>query len=323
MVLKGLTGNPLLAPMTTENLFSSVPEISSSAGPIVRSLTGGRPPASAFSDAAIVRSARVAESAVGSVFPGDQTRMAALTRQVLTSESADLNADQRAQVAGVVTAAFGQLRHLISLPGASSITLTARDGGVPITVVANGAAGANVQLRLSSDKLSFRPFLPPGGHCVTPSAGVELCNLTLSSEATTLTVPVVARTSGVFSLDVSLSTPDGKISLSDTSDTVRSTAFSGVGVVLIVVAGFGLAYWWIRNIRHGRRARDLVPAGSGTRGDTDDDIYYDLDGDHLYRGHFEGGHTWSDDEDRMIAEFFSSPPPVYPPPPSQPDLPGR
>ncbi|MDQ2727370.1 MAG: hypothetical protein M3Y91_05815, partial [Actinomycetota bacterium] len=37
------------------------------------------------------------------------------------------------------------------------------------------------------------------------------------------------------------------------------TAFSGVGVILIVVAALALTYWWVRNIRHGRRARDLIP----------------------------------------------------------------
>ncbi|MDQ2726081.1 MAG: DUF6049 family protein, partial [Actinomycetota bacterium] len=259
VVLNGLTANPLLAPVTTKTLFSAVPPAGHASTPLVRSLTATRPSVPPFADAALIRSARDAVNAVGSIFPGDRNRVVALGRQVLTSEADDLSLGQRNLVAGTATSALANLRRTITLPGTSSVTLTARDGGVPITVVSNGATGAQVRLRLSSDKLSFRPFSPPGGHCTAPATGVEVCDLTLTSQASTLKVPVVARTSGVFSLGVTLSSPDGAVRLSDIRATVRSTAFSGVGVILIVVAALALGYWWVRNIRHGRRARDLVP----------------------------------------------------------------
>ena len=259
VVLGGLTANPLLAPVTTSTLFSAVPPASRASTPLVRTLTATRPSVPPFAAAGLIRAARAAVDAVGSIFPGDRSRAATLGRQVLTSEADDLSSGQRNLVAGVATSALASLRRNITLPGASSITLTARDGGVPITVFSNGGTGAQIRLRLSSDKLSFRPFNPPGGRCTAPATGVEVCELTLASEATTLKVPVVARTSGVFSLAVTLSSPDGAVRLSDTRATVRSTAFSGVGVILIVVAALALAYWWVRNIRHGRRARDLIP----------------------------------------------------------------
>ncbi|MDQ6840669.1 MAG: DUF6049 family protein [Actinomycetota bacterium] len=260
VVLNGLTANPLLAPVTTSTLFSSVPPAAHASTPLVRTLTATRPNVPAFSDALLIRSARAAVDAVGSIFPNDRNRVAVLGRQVLTSEADDLAPGQRNHVAGTVIASLAALRRDITLPGGASITLTARNGGVPVTVIATGVTGAQVSLRLSSDKLIFRPFSPTGGHCTAPSTGVEVCDLALSSEATTLKVPVLARTSGVFALDVTLSSPSGAVRLSDSRATVRSTAFSGVGVILIVVAGLALAYWWVHNIRHGRRARDLIPA---------------------------------------------------------------
>lgn len=93
-----------------------------------------------------------------------------------------------------------------------------------------------------------------------PTPTSEVCVLTLSSQNTTLKVPVETRSSGVFPLDVSLVTPDGSVVLAHDRDTVRSTAVSGVGIVLIVLAAVSLAIWWARDLRHGRRARRLVPA---------------------------------------------------------------
>lgn len=352
IVLNGLSANPLLAPVTTASLLASVKVLGPSSDPLVRSLTAARPSAAALPASGAVREARAAVDAVGSIFPGDTARVASLDRLVLTSEADGLSAGQRKLVTDTVSASLTQLRHDISLPGASSITLTARTGDLPITVVSNGATGAQVELRLSSEKLGFQPFTPPRSRpCTTSVSGVEVCQLTLTAEATTLKVPVVARASGVFTLDVALSSPDGAIPLSDSRDTVRSTAFSGVGVILIVVAALALGFWWVRNIRHGRRARDLVPA------DVDEDVLADavasdvappliapsltappeLSAAATEPGPHDGGLpapsprlqggpasdgppagrdevlAWMD-EDPVIAEFFSSPAPVYPPP---------
>jgi hypothetical protein len=108
--------------------------------------------------------------------------------------------------------------------------------------------------------LIFQAFNPPSGHCQVPVATSEICTLTLTAQNTTIKVPVQARSSGVFPLDVSLYSPDGVWSLGSDSDTVRSTAISGVGIVLIVLAVASLAIWWARDLRHGRRARRLVPS---------------------------------------------------------------
>jgi hypothetical protein len=120
-----------------------------------------------------------------------------------------------------------------------------------------------------------------------------VCELSLTSQNLTLKVPVETRSSGVFPLEVSLYSADGAILLSHDADTVRSTAISEVGVVLIVLAVVSLAGWWIRDLRHGRRARRLVPAPA-----SEDELVADLSND-------------AEIEDPIVSEFFARPPPEY------------
>ena len=54
-------------------------------------------------------------------------------------------------------------------------------------------------------------------------------------------VPVVARTAGVFTLKIRLASPDGGLILASSEDTVRSTAASGVGILLSIGAALLLA----------------------------------------------------------------------------------
>ena len=54
-------------------------------------------------------------------------------------------------------------------------------------------------------------------------------------------------------------TPDGRITLGRTRITVRSTALSGVGVVLSVGALVFLLVWWGRHTLDARRGRGRRP----------------------------------------------------------------
>jgi hypothetical protein len=324
-ILTGLAANPLLNPVTTSSLFA-LPTLGGSSG-LSRSLTADHPTVPGFPDPDLVQTARQAVGAATTILPPTKGQAAALRRSLLLAESDELPAATQRRLISTVADSLTRVRRSISVPS-TSVTLTAQDGDVPITVVAaSGLTGARVQLRLSSEKLAFRYFKPPAGSCSIPTSDIEVCQLTLTGEATTLKVPVVARASGVFTLGVALSSPDGAVPLSRSRDTVRSTAFSGVGVVIMVVAGLALLYWWIRNLRHGRRAKELVPPSEDELDGADDDVP---------GGAGEGATppvepeeappvhpsdpSWIDD-DPVIAEFFSSPAPSFPPrgdPPSAP-----
>ena len=61
-------------------------------------------------------------------------------------------------------------------------------------------------------------------------------------------------------LTITTRTPDGQVILTTTRYTVRSTAVSGVGIVLSVGAGLFLAAWWGRHWYRNRvRARHARP----------------------------------------------------------------
>src|SRR4029450_12407683 len=76
---------------------------------------------------------------------------------------------------------------------------------------------------------------------------------------TRLDVPVRARTSGAFTLDVRVTSPDGSIELDRSTFDIRSTAISGVGLVLSIGAGLFLLVWWARHWRPPPPSRPLMP----------------------------------------------------------------
>jgi hypothetical protein len=183
-----------------------------------------------------------------------------------------------------------------------------------------------VELRLSSQRLIFHLFVPSDGKCRIPTPTSEVCDLILTTQNTTLKVPVETRSSGVFPLDVSLYTTDGSQQLAYNRDTVRSTAVSGVGVVLIAVAIASLALWWARDLRHGRRARQLVPAPEdGAAFDeeaSDPPAQVEPASGEVEPGlrpdaETSGAETPGDGDD-LVRDFFSTPAPEYQERPARP-----
>jgi hypothetical protein len=260
------------------------------------------------SNAAAIRSARSEINGFATVFPTD-TQVGGMGQDLLIAESSDVTEAERHSLLGAVSDAIGQKLKLITLPLESSITLTSTKGQIPLTVLASPSLHARVELRLTSERLIFRPFSTAGAACQVPTPTSEVCELTLTAENTTLKVPVETRASGVFPLTVALWSPDGGYHITQNIDTVRSTAVSGVGVILIIFAGLFLGIWWVRDLRHGRRARRLVPApldepadedaaeagGSTRSGEVPDATSLDT----------------SEGFDPFVQDFFSTPPPDY------------
>lgn len=331
-LLAGLDGHPLLQAVTASGLFAHV--AAPSTGPVERSLASaptqaalaspasgsGSAPASGpagtrdrgsassaaptpasnvGADAETIRAARVQLQGLASFAPTEQQTLKSLQLQLLVSESSDLTEGQRQTLLGAVTGAANKVLGHVSLPHASSITLTSTRGEIPLTILSSAPLRVHVQLQLTSERLLFHAFNPPGGHCEVPTSTTEVCDLTLVTHNTTLKVPVETRSSGVFPLDVALRTPDGSLALAFDNDTVRSTAVSDVGIVLIVLAVVSLAVWWGRDLRHGRRARRLVPAPSEDEAAQDSAVVVDL-------------------KDPVVTGFFATPPPAYDQPPPVP-----
>ncbi len=105
----------------------------------------------------------------------------------------------------------------------------------------------HVLLALTGPRLEFPSF--PNG----------LVSLTLSGDATRVEIAVRARSSGDAALDVAIQTPDRRVTIDRTRITVRSTAFSGVGVVLSGGAIVFLLLWWGKHTVDARRGRRTPP----------------------------------------------------------------
>ncbi|HUE59713.1 MAG TPA: DUF6049 family protein, partial [Acidimicrobiales bacterium] len=208
---------------------------------------GSSPPAPAglSTDAKSIKTARRAVDALQGLLPPDTpgftTLVSQIQAQLLAAESNAISESQRQTLIAAVNRETTRELSSVTLPGSSSITLTATKGQIPLTILSAGGAKAKVQLRLSSQRLIFRAFDPGNGHCTVPTPTSETCELILAGQNTTIKVPVETRSSGVFPLDVSLYSAGGARLLALNRDTVRSTAVSNVGVILIVLAVASLA----------------------------------------------------------------------------------
>ena len=117
---------------------------------------------------------------------------------------------------------------------------------MPLTLRNESGIPVDIVVRLRSPKLEF-----PDGATIP---------LTLEDEVTRLDVDVRARTSGAFPLDVEITSPDGGLRIAELDYSVRSTAVSGVGVVLSAGAALFLLVWWARHWHRTRRSAKLVAA---------------------------------------------------------------
>jgi hypothetical protein len=151
--------------------------------------------------------------------------------------------EQLAMVDDVRTTLQGRFDS-ITVPARDRVTLGARDARFPLPITSTLGEPVKVVITLeASDRLSF------------PNDTIEV---TLQEERTTVQIPVRTRATGDTPLRITVRTPDGRVIIDESQYTVRSTAVSGVGLLLTAGAGGFLAIWWGRHLlrhRRGRRAR--------------------------------------------------------------------
>jgi len=257
VLLAGLQDNPLLRAVPLHEIFQDVPPASGASGPLVRQLEGPEVTAP-LGGVGQLQEALGVVAALGEVYGHNTSLVSGLSADLVVSLSSAFSGSRRASlIAGALQVARADL-HKVHLPSSVSITLTSGQGRLPVTLVSTADLPVHVLLVLTSEQLRFVTAHVNGGRCSSVNAGSEECELTLSRPTTPLQIPVVVRTPGAFPLLLEVETPSGEV-LARSTDTVRSTAIGDVAVVLMVGAVLFLAVWWVRNARHGRRARRLVP----------------------------------------------------------------
>ncbi|MEL0139999.1 MAG: DUF6049 family protein, partial [Acidimicrobiaceae bacterium] len=138
----------------------------------------------------------------------------------------------------------------------SRITLATRTATLPISIRNSQTLAINVIVRITSEKLRF-----PDG---------EELRLTLEPGLNELEVPVETVTSGDARILITVTSPDGRLDLAGGSVNVRSTAISGLGLVVSLVSLAVLLTWWLRTIirvRRSRRAATVSATPSSDDGD--------------------------------------------------------
>jgi hypothetical protein len=174
----------------------------------------------------------------------DSPRTAAAADHLLLAAATELPASERRHHVEAARAALAEVAEGIAVTGRTTITLTAREGTVPLTLTNDTGVPVDVVIRLRSSRLDF-----PDG---------EDIQRTLEGATTRLDIAVEARASGAFPLQVEVRSPDGRVQLAATSYTVRSTAVAGAGLLLSIGAGLFLVVWWARHWRQARRSHRLV-----------------------------------------------------------------
>ncbi|HEX2850609.1 MAG TPA: DUF6049 family protein [Acidimicrobiales bacterium] len=248
-LLTGLGASPLLDSVSLDGFFTKVDELTTRARPLHRSFRSDLPPPSSLPGAAI-RAARRRIEAFTSAVPSQSAIVDRLDRTLLVAESSPLRPRDRTEYLAGVNAQVASQVHGISLPVSRSITLTAREGEIPITITNSLPYPVRAVLFVESDTLQF----PKGSRF----------ELSLQRRNTTTRLSVLARASGSFPLRVRLESPEGGLVLQESRMTVRSTALSGVGVGLSVGAGAFLLVWWAVHLRRARRGRRAAVADAAT-----------------------------------------------------------
>lgn len=169
--------------------------------------------------------------------------------EVLRAEAVDLAAAVRRSHLDDARTRIGRIVGGVTTTGTETVTLTARSGSLPITLVNDTSSQLSVVLHLRSTKLEvpdgtdIQVDLPPG--------------------TTRVDLEIRTRASGSIPLELVVTSPDGALLLTTARYSVQSTAVSGVGVVLSVGALLFLLLWWGRHWRDHRRAKKLVPPDDG------------------------------------------------------------
>ena len=241
----GTASAPVLSATTASGLAATMagPVFGTSAPTIVR-WTSDEPTSLGDYGARLATTDR-ALAGLHSMVPDDASITGPIDGQVLASAAAGLSDPDRASVLFGADRAIAAASRSVGLPPSQTMTLTSRTGRIPLNLRNDFPVDAKVRVRLVSPKLEF----PEG----------SIIDTTLSpSGITRIDVSVATRASGSFPVDVIIESIDGTLPVDTGRITVRSTAISGLGIVLSVGAGLFLLAWWGSHFRKVRRARGLV-----------------------------------------------------------------
>lgn len=241
-LLEGLASSNVLRAVTLDQLFASV-QVGADGSPSTASLIAPRslPPTTA-SARALERSQESLGAVASVLLPSSATTTSELTglaESILIGESNDLSTSQRSSYLGSPGAELRKISASLSLGGSRSVTLTAANGRVPVTINSTFPVPLRLVLGLSSDEIEMR--------------GPPLALTVVRSRPTY--VEVTTRSSGRFTMRVEVRSPLGDQVLLQGPYVLTSTAVSLEAILISVAAALVLGLWWARSAARRRRAK--------------------------------------------------------------------
>lgn len=254
-VLSALPADPVVSPVTLEQVFTAVPLATGTARRPIGPTGGTTLPARQ------IRSARSRLSAFGgSVGDSGLGEVRSLDDALLAAEDTGLRPGQQQQaVAGAGAALDAQLAKLSIRT--DTIRLTSTAAKVPVTLVKQAGYTVSGRLEIVGDKVVFPPVgqQDPGAVCRDPTVQSSAersrfeCTATMGLPTNAVYVAMRARATGDFRLTVTLTSPNGGLVLASSHLTVRSMSTSLVAIGLSAAAVAVLLAWWGRTLWRGRR----------------------------------------------------------------------
>ncbi|HEX3840078.1 MAG TPA: DUF6049 family protein [Acidimicrobiales bacterium] len=254
-LLTDLSNNPFVQGVTTADLFQTLSTPAACHGGCKLTTSGSSTSSGSGSSttsglpAGTIRNQRTRIAGLASAIEPPSSFARTLPVQlgdlVLASEAETLKPSQQSSVLHNASAAVNAQLGQFSLSGDQSITLTSRNGQIPVSIASSAPYPATGTLTITSDELLF----------ANGTRRVSLPNTTLTKATNNFPIPVQARTSGEFKLEITYTSPSGGMVITSGVINVRSTATSIVGVVLSLGAVAVLAAWWTRTTFRRRKRR--------------------------------------------------------------------
>ena len=174
------------------------------------------------------------------MLPTDAPQHAAWTTSQLAMLDDRLSSDEFALYLKGFRNQLRLLRPSVKVPESLSFTLGGRESDLRLQLRNEASVDLTVSVEISSVKLQF----PDEDRVVTVPA----------NGAIDLVIPVVARASGRFPIEVVLYTPDGLVQAGQRVQlTARVAAIAGLGLVVSGAATLVLLAWWLSHWRASRR----------------------------------------------------------------------
>jgi hypothetical protein len=225
-----------------------------------------RPSQSIDTRALDVGATRLRMADVESMLPLDDLRPAKWADSMRTALSTSVSDAAAAERIDAVEAELAEVRAAIQQPQPFSFTLAGSESSIPFRIENRGPTPLQITVRAQAEQLTFPED--------------EVTAVLAPNATTDVPIPVIARSNGVFPVQVAMFTPAGNALLEPVSLTARVNSLTGLGRVVTVGAALVLASWWLSYLRRRRRssrtaalaaALDRHPAANGDTSTTTDD----------------------------------------------------